>query len=71
MILNSEFLKLIQVVFFFSGLAMKIIIFVVAFLLQIEKGQFKEYSNKGKCSHLFNKRAVANNVYVGKFSIIE
>ena len=56
MILNSQFLKLIQVVFFFSGLAMKIIIFVVAFLLQIEKGQFKEYSDKGECWYKMQKR---------------
>ena len=30
--------------------AMKIFSFVVAFLLQIEKGQFEGYSNKGRCN---------------------
>jgi hypothetical protein len=29
---------------------MKIFSFVVAFLLQVEKGQFEGYSNKGRCN---------------------
>ena len=33
-----------------NRMAMKNFIFVVAFLLQVEKGQFEGYSNKGRCN---------------------
>ena len=40
--------------------AMKIFSFVVAFLLQVEKGQFEGYSNKGRC----NQNLYLNKQYI-------
>ena len=43
-----------------NRMAMKNFIFVVAFLLQVEKGQFEGYSNKGRC----NQNLYLNKQYI-------
>ena len=52
-----------------NRMAMKNFIFVVAFLLQVEKGQFEGYSNKGRCNQnlYLNKQFILFSKNLPKF----